>query len=213
MNNLLVHLNGLAQYIGNNDLKEILEKPYNQIWFYTERKEFDKILDQRIYHPIRKSVEHFINGDYESSIALISSSAEMLTYLIFFIHTNSISLLKASNNSMLYDKIKGNSKDSDFKKAFGEKGSQSKRLEILEESGISKSEGGHDIQLICKELKVIHDIRIQYFHHWKLFETQKADAKNCIKSIFEACSNIFEVALIDGQVKINHSVYNWIKNL
>lgn len=133
--------------------------------------------------------------------------------MIFFIHTNSTSLTKADDNPTSYNKIKGNSKDSDFKTVFGKTGSQLKRLEILEESGISKSEGGHDIQLICKELKAIHDIRIKYFHHWKLFETQKADAKNCIKSIFEACSNIFEVALIDGQVKINHSVYNWIKSL
>jgi hypothetical protein len=85
MNNLLVHLNGLAQYTVNNDtvnndLKEMLEKPSNQIWLYTEREEFNKILYQRIYHPITKSVKHFINGDYESSIALISSSAEMLTF-------------------------------------------------------------------------------------------------------------------------------------
>ncbi len=165
-----VYLNGVMQFTDDVELRNFLGKSRHQIWMITGDNDFDKILMQRIYEPSRSAIKHFESGHYISSIVMCGAVAEMLTYFLFFVHTNSKYIL--SDNSEIsdakYNLIKGDfrdKKDKKIKKSFGKKRFQIDRINILSKSKITKEEcktggEGHDIKKICDNLRKINDIRI-----------------------------------------------------
>jgi tRNA G10 N-methylase Trm11 len=219
-----VYLKGVMQLTKDVELQDFLGEPRHQIWMITKNNDFDKILMQRIYKQAINTIKHFEEGHYISSIVMCGGVAEMLTYFLFFIHTNSKDIL--SNNSdvsdIKYHLIKHRFTDAKFKKSFGKKGGQTDKIKILSESKITKKDygaggEGHDIKEICRNLKEINEIRIRYFHHWFDLneELVKNEARNCIKSLYKAIGYIFEYDFSNnpGVLMINESVNKWIVNL
>ena len=219
-----VYLNGVRQLTKDVDLQEFLGGPRHQIWMRTNNDDFDKILMHRIYEPAKSTIKHFEDGHYISSIVMCGAVAEMLTYFLFFVHTNSKDILfdNSDVSNAKYHLIKQGAKDNYFRESFGKKGGQTDKIKILSESKITKKdygagEEGHDIKEICRNLKEISDIRIKYFHRWfDLNEEQiKNEARNCIKFLYIAIGHIFECDASNnpGVLKINASVNKWILNL
>ena len=215
-----VYLNGVMRLTKDVELQEFLGEPRHQIWMITNNNDFDKILIQRIYDPAKSTIKHFEDGNYISSIVMCGAVAEMLTYFLFFVHTNSKDIL--SNNCDVSDAKYHRFTGAKFKDSFGKNGRQTDKIKILSKSKITKEdygtgEEGHDIKEICRNLEEINDIRIRFFHHWfDLNEEQvKNEARNCIKSLYKAIGCIFECDASNnpGVLMINASVNKWILNL
>jgi hypothetical protein len=232
-----VHLNDAAGLTKDVELQKFLGERRNQIWIPTDNDDFDKILKQRIYEPTRNTIKHFEDGCYESSIVMCGAIAEMLTYFLFFVHTNSIEIISndCDVSDSRFDHIKAeivlykeknrrDKRDEDeiLKKEFGKDGDQTKRINILSESKINKEDyskngEGHDIKKICYILRKIHQIRIQYFHRWFYEDEErvKNEARGCIKFLYEAIGLIFECDSSKdlGVLVVNASITNWITHL
>jgi hypothetical protein len=218
------YLNGVMRLTKDVELQDFLGEFRHQIWMITNNNDFDKIMIQRIFEPAKSAIKHFEDGNYISSIIMCGAVAEMLTYFLFFIHTNSNDIL--SNNSDVsdakYHPIKQGLKDDKFRKSFGENGRQQDKIDILSKSKITKKDygtggEGHDIKEICSNLEYISIIRNKYFHRWFDLneELVKNEARNCIKSLYNVIGHIFECDASNnpGVLMINASVNKWIVNL
>ena len=84
-----VYLNGAMQLTKDVELQIFLGESRYKVWMITGNNDFDKILIQRIYEPAQNVIKHFEDGHYISSIVMCGAVAEMLTYFLFFVHTNS----------------------------------------------------------------------------------------------------------------------------
>jgi hypothetical protein len=209
----------------NPDLLSCLYAPRHRVWPFTGNQQFDKILDQRLFVSADNAVKHFENEHYESAIAMCATAAEMLTYVLFFIHTDSFEIPTENDFSTqskfkrLKDVVDG-TKGITFKNSFSDEGNQSKRLAVLRASKIKKSDygtngEGHDTAIICDLLDKIHFIRIKYLHHWIHISDseRKKDAEECICWLYDAMGHTFEMDPSDeaGVLKINASIVKWVQ--
>jgi hypothetical protein len=219
--------------IKNPQLLPSLNQVRHSIWLYTGNAEFDEVLDQRLFDVADIAVKHFEEGCYESCIAMCATAAEMLTYFLFFVHTNSLKVpakeeflskkdfeiirngMNQANQSRAPQIEKRECKEIDFGSSFGEKGNRADRSAVLRNSKIRKQDysingEGHDVSKICDLLDAIHLKRIKYLHRWTLFsESQRiTDAEQCIVLLFDAMGHVFETDPSDqgGVVKINSSI-------
>jgi len=219
-----VYLNGVMQLTRDVELQNSLGESRHQVWMITGNNDFDKILMQRIYEPAENVIKHFEDCHYISSIVMCGAVAEMLTYFLFFVHTNSKDIFSENHNVLdeKYNLIKCQFQDNKIKNSFGKYGSQTDRIDILSKIKITKKDyntggEGHDIKKICDNLTEIHKFRVEYFHRWFDLDEEKVknDARDCIKFLYEAIGDVFECDISEypGVLMINASVNKWITNL
>ena len=223
-----IYLNNVLSLTRDKELLDFLEKSSrNQIWMIINDADFDNFLLQRIYEPAQNSIKHFEEGCYQSSIILCGAVGEMLTYFLFFVHTNSDKILDGNSDisHSRYSRITQSKlfTPKKIKQAFGEKGNQKNRIEILKKAKITKADygksgKGHDIGKICNNLDYLHEIRRRYSHHW-FYEEEgqmtKNNARKCITFLYEAIGDIFEYDISinePGALSINRSIFDWIIN-
>lgn len=211
--------------VKNPNLLPCLQAPRHRIWPFTGNNEFDKILDQRLFVSADNAVRHFEDGHYESTIAMCATAAEMLTYVLFFIHTDSFEITTENDfaSQSKFKRIKDVidvTKGISFKNSFSDEGNQSKRIDVLRASKIQKQDygtigEGHDTGTICGLLEKIHSIRIKYLHHWIHISDndRKIDAERCISWLYDAMGHTFEMdpSGEPGTLKINASIIKWLQ--
>lgn len=223
----------------NASLLERLNLTRHKVWPLTSNENFDRILNQRIFLPADYAVMHLEEGHYESAIAMCATSAEMLTYFLFFVYTNSFEIptenefnstekfelvghaITQANISRKTQITTGECEEINYQNSFSDKGNQSNRIAVLKNCKISKQDyncngEGHDIKLICKLLKELRDVRVKYLHHWTLFadEDRQKNAEDCVCNLYNALGHTFEMdpSHQPGILSINASIMKWISN-